>query len=341
MKTPDTRLDFITALRGLAAVTVLISHIGERLSPAFERMVKQSFDLGNFGVILFFICSGFVIPPALEREGSLARFWVRRAFRLYPLYWFTIIVSVAWAYSAVAAQTALGPFLGRNAPIILGNLTMVELFLGIPYIRPEYWTLMFEMLFYGLVSLLFVARAYTKTVAIVVGLMAAAVLVEALPPFLTGQKYPIGIVGFLCAMFMGTLWYRVHSGELRQRVALWLSGLYLLTIVVTKLASPAGAGGAWQFYRFMLTELAAFLVFAVAFLARGRRYPRLALFLGDRSYSLYLLQTYALAPDFGSAPLNAVLWTVILLLATAAAYRWIERPCMDVGRHLARRLAGY
>ena len=43
-------------------------------------------DLGKYGVLLFFLVSGYVIPMSLERHGSLRRFWIGRLFRIYPAY---------------------------------------------------------------------------------------------------------------------------------------------------------------------------------------------------------------------------------------------------------------
>jgi peptidoglycan/LPS O-acetylase OafA/YrhL len=88
------RMVFLDALRGLAALSVFISHTAERLSPTLRQIIYTRFDLGHFGVTLFFMCSGFIIPFSLERQNSLVSFWISRTFRLYPLYWFTIAVSV-------------------------------------------------------------------------------------------------------------------------------------------------------------------------------------------------------------------------------------------------------
>src|SRR4029079_3048808 len=141
------RLEFLDVLRGIAAMTVFFSHVAERVSPTLRDIVHTRFDLGHFGVTLFFMCSGFIIPFSLERQNSLYRFWISRIFRLYPLYWFTIGLSIFLAYIQ-SGERSFSQFLLANSKTILGNLTMLQLFLGIPHIRGEYWTLAFEMLFY-------------------------------------------------------------------------------------------------------------------------------------------------------------------------------------------------
>ena len=49
------RLVFLDALRGLAALTVFFSHAAERVSPTLSQVVHTRFDLGHFGVTLFFV----------------------------------------------------------------------------------------------------------------------------------------------------------------------------------------------------------------------------------------------------------------------------------------------
>ncbi len=55
------------------------------------------FNAGQYGVFVFFLVSGYIIPASLERKGSVRGFWVSRAFRLYPLYLLGIGISLlAW-----------------------------------------------------------------------------------------------------------------------------------------------------------------------------------------------------------------------------------------------------
>src|SRR5690348_1427083 len=70
----EHRLAFLDALRGLAAGAVILQHAGLILSAGYTSVAMSVFDLGNFGVMLFFLCSGFIIPISLERQGSLRTF---------------------------------------------------------------------------------------------------------------------------------------------------------------------------------------------------------------------------------------------------------------------------
>src|SRR5262245_47244671 len=88
------RLAFLDVARGIAALVVLFEHGLEQCIPHYLDWSLPRLNLGRIGVLLFFLISGFIIPASLEQGGSQARFWLRRLFRLFPLYWFTI--AVAW-----------------------------------------------------------------------------------------------------------------------------------------------------------------------------------------------------------------------------------------------------
>src|SRR4051812_18373500 len=80
------RLQWLDMLRGVAVLAVVVEHLSflifVDLRPNF---IVPWFDIGNYGVLVFFLVSGYVVPASLERHGNLRRFWVGRVFRLYPL----------------------------------------------------------------------------------------------------------------------------------------------------------------------------------------------------------------------------------------------------------------
>src|SRR5215207_8165281 len=151
-------------MRGLAALSVAFAHRGEGVFDSYATFNDGTFRLGFFGVVLFFLCSGFIIPASLERYGSLKRFWISRFFRLFPLYWFAVLacllLHLAGLYELSSAYT--------NQPVesTLANLTMIQAFLGEPLAIGLSWTLAFEMFFYFIVSALFVVGLDRKSFSI-------------------------------------------------------------------------------------------------------------------------------------------------------------------------------
>ena len=79
------RWEFLDAVRGLAALLVVLQH-----SPM--RFGKDHLSYGLAGVVAFFLVSGFIIPVSLERYASLPRFWSGRILRIVPLYYFCAVV---------------------------------------------------------------------------------------------------------------------------------------------------------------------------------------------------------------------------------------------------------
>ena len=59
-----------------------------------QAAVYQWINPGDYGVFVFFIISGYIVPASLERRGSVRAFWVSRIFRLYPLYLLAVGLAV-------------------------------------------------------------------------------------------------------------------------------------------------------------------------------------------------------------------------------------------------------
>ncbi|HGM7838215.1 TPA: acyltransferase family protein, partial [Serratia marcescens] len=85
------RLEYIDAIRGIAALSVVIAHFIVPIYGAENFVFSHVLDIGKIGVVLFFIISGFIIPFSFRREnGGVKAFFISRFFRLYPGYWFSL-----------------------------------------------------------------------------------------------------------------------------------------------------------------------------------------------------------------------------------------------------------
>ena len=83
---PASRLAWLDALRGFAALCVVFDHGTSYLLLPARHLVYRYIDPGQFGVFVFFLVSGYIVPASLERKGSVRSFWISRAFRLYPMF---------------------------------------------------------------------------------------------------------------------------------------------------------------------------------------------------------------------------------------------------------------
>ena len=165
------RLEFLDALRGVAALVVAVQHIGETHWVEVLGWSHHWFRGGEFGVLVFFLCSGFIIPASLERRNDLAEFWIGRVFRLWPLYLVVMaLIMLAWGTSATLAP----PAGYRVAEDSLLNLTMLQVFSTRPLVIGASWTLGYELVFYLLVSVLFLLGLHRRSTTTSVVLLVAA-----------------------------------------------------------------------------------------------------------------------------------------------------------------------
>jgi len=174
-----TRLAWLDVLRGLAALTVVFDHASYYVLHHVRAIVYQWFDPGNYGVFVFFIISGYIVPASLERKGSVRTFWVSRLFRLYPLYLLAVGIAVAlyFAHFGSIRGEASDP-----TTSILSQLLMMSNVLEGKNLPNVVWSLSYEMVFYLLLTALFIARVHKRSSWYALGFAAAAVAIGGLLP---------------------------------------------------------------------------------------------------------------------------------------------------------------
>ncbi|MCR2822008.1 acyltransferase family protein [Lederbergia panacisoli] len=97
----NSRFDQLDSIRGLAAVTVMLSHIGNVSATYLFSVLITGSPLkvlinGSSAVLLFFILSGFVLslPLVNGREMNYPVFVIRRILRIYVPYLVSIIIAI-------------------------------------------------------------------------------------------------------------------------------------------------------------------------------------------------------------------------------------------------------
>ncbi|GAA4971587.1 peptidoglycan/LPS O-acetylase OafA/YrhL [Nonomuraea thailandensis] len=362
------RLAWLDALRGPAALAVTMHHAGWTFIPGVWAEVDRRIDLGSWGVFVFFLVSGYIIPASLERRGDLRAFWTGRAFRLLPLLLAACCLALLLATAGVLPlPQGLGE---RPWPVVaLGNVTMLQELLNLPAVISVTWTLSYEMAFYLLSVALFAVRQAHRSAGIALTLALAAVPVGLLLP-----RASIGGRADLVAVLLGlavvaAIAVTVLAPERARTVAAIAGGLLGLALVVL-----GSRGGTWQGVIILATMFAgtavyraeqgtiswraawitlavvagcgipakgdpawapaivlAFAVFGLAYALRGRSFPRRLQWLGLVSFSVYLLHPVLLhvLPDLLS-------FFLALIPLSALTYRLVELP----GQRLGRRLTG-
>src|ERR1700761_3753117 len=146
------RLAWLDALRGFAALCVVFDHGSTLVLLPVRTFLYHWLNLGQYGVFVFFMVSGYIVPASLERKGSVRGFWISRAFRLYPLFLITLLASL------LLGRTSYGTYFYASAhPVaaVLSWLFMLQNVTGGLNVPTVPWTLSYEMVFYLLVAGLF------------------------------------------------------------------------------------------------------------------------------------------------------------------------------------------
>lgn len=344
------RYAHLDGLRAIAALGVMVEHLfGDLLRQApsatgsmstFARSVMEYLSLGRFGVALFFLISGFVVPFSIAGERPLRHFAISRLFRLYPALWLAL---------AVLTLTAWLSGDGPPAATVLANMTMAPPLFGQPWLSPIYWTLFVELVFYGLAALLF-AAGLLRRVGVLLGLSLCLIVATVLPVQMRLHgivALPVQYLGMhLSFLFLGLLlrlWLVEHRTG--ARLAAWLLGFAQLVAVIS-VSSFSLARDDHFIMEGLTPVLAAYLLaFAVFLAAVWLERPRSALLarIGLISYAMYLFHgpvnaaVYRVLPLTGErGDLVTVLVCIGLTLALSSfIYRAVERPMIRLGRSLS------
>jgi peptidoglycan/LPS O-acetylase OafA/YrhL len=140
-----TRIQELDVLRGLAAIAVMIYHY----TVVFTSMVSHtdyrlSVPYGVYAVHLFFMISGFVITLSLDHAKRPLDFVVSRFSRLYPVFWVAVLLTQSIVFLSPPAEFSVSWW---DAII---NLTMIPGPLHKPLVDNVYWSLVIELVFYGI-----------------------------------------------------------------------------------------------------------------------------------------------------------------------------------------------
>jgi exopolysaccharide production protein ExoZ len=327
----------IQILRALAATAVVFSHFQFILSQTIGSGTGlPSLHLGDAGVDLFFVISGFVMvysaEPLFARARGPLTFFVHRAIRIAPIYWVATAIYVLMAAAIPAFEK------GYSIELVAAS------FFFIPYLRPENvvqpvvgqgWTLNYEMFFYAIFAFAIVGSRRTAVViasSVLIGVVIAGKLFAPLPLVLAFWSDPI-ILEFIFGMLLAIAYREGAKLPIPARFTLILvSFLVFFALYQYVSADPA--------LRVITWGIPAALLMAGATLggfSPPSRVWRAVAMIGDASYSLYLFHSFpirgvlylarAAGLDLAKSfwPLLAAAGVSAIVLAVAIHYLF-ERP---------------
>jgi len=356
------RLDFLDALRGLAAVYVIAYHLiyipSPNLAvPAWARLWAIN---GGTGVTLFFVISAFSLfytTPARFKQGlPWVSYAMHRLFRIAPLFYLWIVLTIVRDHLVFHAAhpwweiAASAGFVFNFIPIHQEGFVWAS------------WTIGVEILFYVVFPFIYVrVKNVTGAIALAIGLMLVWMFIRVvidylkISPAASASMHQWFFPRFLPEFSMGAIAYfllKDHVPRLRQdaRVAgpLALLLVLLATYVYVAIMQNVGQIGLPD-NRYAKAVCCLLLVIGLSLRALKPLVNRLTAFLGKISYSIYLAQPTAIlllepvykkiytASSGGMGVSVAFAGSFLLTLAVVIpvatlSYYLIEKPGIKLGK---------
>ena len=321
-------------LRAIAVLWVFVCHavLMLRPGPTINWMAE---GIGRFGVILFFFHTSFVLMQSLEALGPAspkwaATFYIRRAFRIYPLA--ILIIGLALITRVPFAPWAPAWHEDRGMVTVLANFLLSQNLLGKPSVIAPLWSLPIEIQMYAVLPLvfrLFERKDWRKGMALcLTGAAAAAAVVYA-------ATRHLNTLAFVPCFFSGALAYKITRDHTPTgRAAWWFPSILAVTAlgVLFTLDIPVE----W------------ILCFALAWIfphlldMRASRLATLCEWTAKYSYGIYLTHVFGLWIGFtllgkwlDSTALRVTASVAITGVASALFFHLVENPLIQLGKRIA------
>ena len=334
--TDSSVLDF---LRAVAVLLVLVSHVIE--ATRHEPWWWLAQQVGWMGVMLFFVHTSLVLMFSLERtkaEGAQLgiHFYVRRAFRIYPL-----SITVVLCILAFAIPVASWPWqpADTSARTVVANLLLVQNLVYAPNVLGPLWSLPLEVQMYVMLPFLYLIVRKGTRLDIAVTLWGAAVVLALVQPLVSNRlnvfQYAPCFMGGIIAFCMT-----------KRRAATLPFWSWVITLVVVLAGFVFVTANRHQPY---LMPASWIMGLTVGFVVGSFEETtvvwvrRSAATIAKYSYGIYLTHMIALWIAFVKiASMSFALRVVIALGLTAIfsvlAYHAVEAPGIRLGGRLASRV---
>lgn len=331
-------------LRGFAVFLVFLVHYVTLLEPWLQddsiiMMFASSLrTIGNVGVDLFFVLSGYLIYGSLiSRRQSFLKFMKRRIQRIYPSFFVVFVIYLGLSF-VFSSESKIPVRLPEATIYLLQNLFLLPGLFAIEPMITVAWSLSYEMFYYLILPLLIAAlflRDWQSRNRIV--LFLAITLLIVLIGILTGSY--VRLMMFVA----GILLYEVMAGDLIRPPVDKIGITALITGLLFMLLPISGSAG---FALKMMVLFGAFFILChICFVNQDSRLTRTFSFapirwLGNMSYSYYLIHGLALKGMFlvfailfpPSATGGMIFWLLFppmfigTLVISATLFLLVERP---------------
>ena len=353
------KYQYIDILKGIAVLGVIAVHSHQSI-PNLSLAVKYAFNYGQLGVQLFFMLSAITLCISSQKrnEQLWRHFYLRRFFRIAPLYYFGIALYLLAGSFFIYRSNGVWGVPSQYTPLnVLANMTFLNGFYtpANNNIVPGGWSIATEMNFYLIFPILFFFQKNKSfksvliyAILLIIGCFLIELALKVRPDVDVFIYY--NIVNQLSVFLIGICTYRLLLTALPGWRALCLA--LLLIIVSCILFNQVFKPG---FHTFIVPILSS-IAFSIFILRMSRETNFYGVFwrilekFGVVSFSMYLLHFLVL--DCVRIAINFVLgneapiFPEILLLVTygltvlftyylaLVSYKIIEQPGIKLGEKI-------
>ncbi len=318
-------IPFINNLRGVAALSVCLFHfIYSTVNYVTDQTVLNLAYYGQFGVALFFVISGIVIPLSLLRSDytfyNWPKFFMKRIIRIEPPYLVALVLSIALIL--LRKQ-----FLNETTKEI--SVTQIALHLGylIPFFKEYtwlnevFWTLAIEFQYYLIISILILFVIKGK----LIGRLLFYLIMLAMPFYFTDTNF---FPPYSALFLTGICWSFYYEKKINT-----------IEFIIVLIAACVVV-----YFKFGHVEAMLGFFTIITVQVFNTRSNKILDFFGNISYSLYLIH-----PLIGASIINILSHTFFLswqkplvisvglgvtILSSYIMYRFVEKPTQLLSKRI-------
>lgn len=316
----------LNSLRAIAALSVCLFHFVCTVTGFVNNeSVLKVFSFGHYGVQMFFVISGFIIPWSMfhgrYKINNFFTFTAKRLIRLEPPYLISLIFAIAHTYIRTLSPHYNGVDITPTVKqVALHFGYLIPFFEGQHWIRPVYWTLAIEFQYYLAIGLLFSLISSNRIwirLSIYLLFLSGPILIKAnFLPF----HLPVFLLGILLYL------YKTQTISLIE--------LYLVAVLSLICIGV---------YNDLPTMFFAGFTFLII-MYFGEIKSKVGDFLGNISYSIYLFHSLTgmiilnYFAHSATSPLIKfiliVVSVIVSILAAYVVYRLVEKPSKELSSRI-------
>jgi len=315
-------LDFI---RCIAVILVATVH-----TMLYTGHIDRVGWAGTTGVGIFFVHTTLVLMMSLERDPHLWRFYVRRAFRIYPLW---LAVLAIYLLFHVPMSPPFAPAFGFHPPgyhELLANILLTFNFKYQANVVCASWTLPYEVQMYLVLPALFYLTLRSRNLWLFLAIDAAVIAFDRHFCGIT-VNLPIVFPYFLPGVMAYLLYKRI-----KPALPAWLLPIWIAAIVIV----------AYRYGDYRNTWYVCLLIgLSVPFFRQlsWKPFVRINHAVAQYSYGIYLCHAFAIVIGIHflaghSMALRVAAYIAVMVAAPVAFYHLLERPMILLGSKLARKI---